>query len=139
MNNKEKIIELYYIQHLKVKEIENLLKVSSAYISKIIKNDSKYENEKLYRKELSSQNRKIAKNKFAKNKREQKKIEDNYSTVQSQHIQASRELSKRTHLTNENYRKWNYSAYNYNPSKKRYEFDNKLCRSYDVPKYIKER
>lgn len=139
MNNKEKIIKLYYIQHLKVKEIENTLKVSSAYISKIIKNDARYEHEKLHRKELSSSNRKVAQNKFIKNKREKKRIEDNYSTVQSQHIQASRELSKRSHLTNENYRKWNYSAYNYNPSKKRYEFDNKLGRSYDVPKYIKER
>ena len=53
--------------------------------------------------------------------------------------QATRELSKSKHLSNENYRKWNYSAYKYNPSRKRYEFDEKLGRSIDVPKYIKER
>lgn len=139
MENKEKIIELYYMNHLKIKEIQDLLKISSAYISKIIKTDSRYETEKVYRKELSSKNRKIAQNNFMKNKREKQRIEDNYSIVQVQHEQASRELSKSKHLTNENYRKWNTSAYKYNPSKKRYEFDDKLGRSADVPKYIKER
>ena len=53
------------------------------------------------------------------------------------HNQASSELSERKYLTNENYKKWNKSAYNYNPSKKRYEFDSSLGRSADVPKYIK--
>lgn len=59
--------------------------------------------------------------------------------MQTQHIQASMELSKSKKLTDENYRKWNKSAYKYNPSKHRYEFDESLGRSYDVPKYIKER
>ena len=139
MLNKEKIIELYYEQHLKVKDIEEYLKISSAYVSKIIKQDTRYDIEKNKRKELSAHNRKIAKNKFMKEKREKKKIEDNYLAVQSQHFQASRELSKSKYLTNENYRKWNISAYKYNPSKRRYEFDSSLGRSADVPKYIKER
>lgn len=139
MENKEKIIEFYYINHLKVKEIQNLLKISSAYISRIIQTDSRYETEKIYRKELSSRNRKNAQNHFMKKKREKQKIEDNYSVVQSQHLQATRELSKGKHLTNENYRKWNYSAYRYNPSKRRYEFDSSLGRAADVPEYIKER
>ena len=68
-----------------------------------------------------------------------KRIEDNYSFVQEQHKQASKELSKSGHLSNESYRKFNISAYHYNPSKKRYEFDESLGRSYAVPKYIKER
>ena len=59
--------------------------------------------------------------------------------MQLQHRQDSKELSKSGHLSNENYRKFNYSAYKYNPSKRRYEFDNTLGRSYAVPKYIKER
>ena len=73
------------------------------------------------------------------NKREQKRIDDNYSFVQAQHYQATRELSKSRHITNETYRKWNSSAYKYNPLKKRYEFDEKLGRASDIPKYIKER
>ena len=74
-----------------------------------------------------------------KNKREKKRIEDNYDALKSKHDQASKELSKSSYLTNENYRKWNISAYKYNASKKRYEFDSKLGKSADVPKYIKER
>ena len=49
-----------------------------------------------------------------KNKREQKRIDDNYSFVQAQHYQATKELSKSRHITNETYRKWNSSAYKYN-------------------------
>lgn len=136
---KENIITLFYIEHLKVKEIAEKVNTSSAYITKIIKQDTRYMQEKEYRKAISKDKRKVAQNNFIKNKREKQKIDDNYSFVQSQHEQATRELSKSKHLSNENYRKWNYSAYKYNPSRKRYEFDEKLGRSIDVPKYIKER
>lgn len=136
---KDKILNLFYINHLKVKEIAESTNVTSAYITKVIKTDSRYKEEKDLRKEKSKEKRKQAQNNFIKQKRENKRIEDNYALVQSQHIQASMELSKSKKLTDENYRKWNKSAYKYNPSKYRYEFDEKLGRSYDVPKYIKER
>src|SRR5699024_10493168 len=125
--------------HLSVKEIADSIGTSSAYITKIIKTDERYVMEKQYRKEKSKEKRKKDKNNFMKNKREQKRIDDNYSFVQAQHYQATRELSKSRHITNETYRKWNSSAYKYNPLKKRYEFDEKLGRASDIPKYIKER
>lgn len=137
--SKENIINLFYNEHLKVKKIAEQLGISSSYITKVIKQDARYIQEKDFRKKESKNNRKIVQNKFIKNKREKQRLEDNYSYVKSQHDQATRELSKSSHLSNESYRKWNYSAYSYNPSKKRYEFDNKLGRSADVPKYIKER
>ena len=138
-NKKDKIIELFFISHLSVKEIAENVNVSSAYITKIVKTDERYMQEKQYRKEKSKEKRKKDKNNFMKNKREQKRIDDNYSFVQAQHYQATRELSKSGHITNETYRKWNSSAYKYNPLKKRYEFDEKLGRASDIPKYIKER
>lgn len=137
--SKENIINLFYNEHLKVKKIAEQLGISSSYITKVIKQDSRYMQEKDFRKKKSKNNRRIAQNEFIKKKRERQRLEDNYTYVQSQHDQATRELSKSSYLSNESYRKWNYSAYNYNPSKKRYEFDNKLGRSADVPKYIKER
>lgn len=138
-NKKDKIMELFFIEHLTVKNIAKVVDTSSAYITKIIKKDNRYIKEKEYRKSISNDKRKIAQNKFMKNKREKKKIEDNYSLLKAQHFQASKELSKTSHLSNENYRKWNQSAYKYNPSKRRFEFDKNLGRSSDVPKYIKER
>lgn len=133
---KQQILNLFYIEHLKVKEIAEKAKTSSAYISKIIHEDSRYIAEKQFRKNISKEKRKKTQNEFVKKKRENKRIEDNYSIVQSQHLQATRELSKKSYLTNESYRKWNSSVYKYNPSKQRYEFDETLVRSYDVPKYI---
>ena len=138
-NKKDKIIELFFINHLSVKEIADSVGTSSAYITKIIKTDERYVMEKQYRKEKSKEKRKQDKNNFMKNKREQKRIDDNYSFVQAQHYQATKELSKSRHITNETYRKWNSSAYKYNPLKKRYEFDERLGRASDIPKYIKER
>ena len=138
-NKKDKIVELFFIKHLAVKDIANEVNTSSAYITKIVKKDTRYLQEKDYRKSISKDKRKIAQNKFMKNKREKKRIDDNYSMIKAQHFQATRELSKAKHLSNESYRKWNQSAYKYNPSKRRFEFDKKLCRSSDVPKYIKER
>ncbi len=140
MKNKTKtIIELFYINHLKVKEIAEKLEVSSAYITKVIKKDERYIEEKNLRKDLSKAKRKKDQNNFIKRKREKLRIEDNYCEVQMQHNQAVQELSKNKHLSDESYRKWNTSAYHLNPSKHRYEFDDSLGRSYDVPKYIKER
>lgn len=136
---KDKIVSLFFLEHLKVCEISKELDISSAYVTKIIKDDDRYISEKEYRKDISKKRRKDGQKNFARNKREFKRIEDNYSIVQLQHEQASRELSKSRYLSDENYRKWNYSAYSYNPSKRRYEFKQELGRSADVPKYIKER
>ena len=61
-NPKEIIIDLFYIEHLKVKEIAENVNLSSAYITKIIKQDARYNSEKLYRKNLSNKKRKIDKN-----------------------------------------------------------------------------
>lgn len=130
---KDDITTLFYIEHLKVKEIAEKVDTSSSYITKVVKQDSRYLQEKEYRKAISKDERKVAQNNFIKNKRENKRVEDNYSFVQSQHEQATRELSKSKHLSNESYIKWNYSAYKYNPSRKRYEFDEKLGCSIDVP------
>lgn len=138
-NIKQNILDLFYIKHLKVKEIAIEIKVSSPYVTKIIKQDIRYIQEKNFRKTQSKEKRKMAQNHFIKQKRETKKIEDNYCILQSQHLQATRELSKFGHLSNESYRSWNKSAYKYNPSKHRYEFDKQLGKSYDVPKYIKGR
>jgi len=136
---KEEILDLYFNKKMKQIEIANLLNVAKSTISKIVSKDIRYISEKEQRQ---------ATNKIKRNKDIQSRVEKNRKKIQFQknaddlmlkqkHIEASNELSKRSYLSNENYRKWNYSAYKYNPSKKRFEFDENLGRSYDVPKYIK--
>ena len=68
---KENIITLFYIEHLKVKEIAEKINISSAYVTKIIKKDTRYMQEKEYRKAISKEKRKIAQNDFIKKKRKQ--------------------------------------------------------------------
>jgi len=136
---KDEILDLFFDKKMKQKDIAELLNIAKSTVSKIVSKDSRFIAEKSLRK---------ASNKVKRNKDIQRRVEQNRKKVQfknnsddlilkQMHSQASMELSKRSHLSNENYRKWNKTAYNYNPSKKRFEFDENLGRSYDVPKYIK--
>ena len=136
---KDEILDLFFDKKMKQKDIAELLDIAKSTVSKVVSKDSRFIAEKSLRK---------ANNKVKRNKDIQRRVEQNRKKVQfknnsddlilkQMHSQASMELSKRSHLSNENYRKWNKTAYNYNPSKKRFEFDENLGRSYDVPKYIK--
>ena len=138
---KELIIDMFYSKNMSQKSISEELGISKSYVSKVVTLDSRY---------LEYKNNKIKTNKKKHNKQIQtcveakrKKLQFNYAAddliLKKMHNQATCEMSKSSHLSNENYRKWNKAAYTYNPSKKRYEFDNTLGRSADVPKYIKER
>lgn len=141
VKKKESIINLFYDKHLKVKDISRIINVDCSYITRIIKSDDRYLDEKNNRKVISKKKHIENTKTIIKKSRDVKKFNNNVDDLilKNLHRQASIELSKGKHLSNENYRKWNYSAYKYNPSKKRYEFCEELGRSYDVPKYIKER
>lgn len=138
---KEQIIDLFYNKKMSQKAISEELNLSKSYISKVVRTDNRY---------AQFKSEKILANKKKHNKQIQtivetkrKELQFNYAAddliLKKMHNQATSELSKSAHLSNENYRKWNISAYTYNSSKKRYEFDEQLGRSSDVPKYIKER
>ena len=92
--SKELIINCFYKEHLKVKDIAKIVNASSSYITKIIKEDKRYFEEKNYRKKNSKEKRKIAQNQFIKSKREKQKLDDNFTFMEEQHRQASYELSK---------------------------------------------
>ena len=138
---KNEILNLFFNDGLSQKQIANKLNVSKGYISQIVTKDERYPQFK--KEKLITSKKKHNKQIQNITKEKRKQIQFNYLVddliLRNMHNQASSELSKRNHLTNESYRKWNYSAYKYNPSKKRYEFSEELGRSYDVPKYIKER
>lgn len=136
MNNKEKILKLYYDENIKIADIVNKINVSRAYISKVIKKDARYEEKKNNQKEESKKRKKEYTKLKMKQIREEKTKQDAY--VKQQHLQATRELSKgKLYISNRAILKWNSSAYKYNSNKKRYEFDRKLNKSYALPKYIK--
>lgn len=138
---KDKILDLFINKNMKQNEIAKELNVSNSKVSRILKNIPEVEQEKDKRKKQN----KIKHNKDiqtrVEEKREATQFKNNVDDLILKHLhsQASLELSKRSRLSNESYRNWNVSAYNYNPSKHRYEFNESLGRSYDVPKFVKER
>ena len=74
-------------------KIAKELNVDPSYITKIIKKDARYEQEKEYRAQISRENRKIAKREWIRNKRQSETDKQLYEFVKQQHIEASKELS----------------------------------------------
>ena len=137
----EEILFLFYTKKLKQNDIAEQLNISTSTVSRVIKKDNRYLSEKEHRKQENKLKHKKQIQKCVEKHRKIKQFNNNNDDLilKNMHNQATAEMSKRAYLTNESYRKWNYSAYKYNPSKKRYEFRDELGRSADVPKYINER
>lgn len=139
MNLKEKIIALYYDEKMSNKSISTRLKVSTQYITKIIKKDNRYIHEKERRKSESAE-RKKKKNIECINKRRKKLKDENLDdSMKLKHIQAAGELSGKHTINNRALKKWNSSIYDYhsktNEFRLKEEFKNKT--SYAMPKKIK--
>ena len=126
---------MYYNEHDKPINIAKELNVNPSYITKIIKNDIRYIQEKEYRAEISKENRKIAKREWIRNKRQSENDKQLYEFVKQQHIEASKELSYSSEMSDLVYRKWNSSAYHRN-SKGNLVIDRKLKVGSDIPKSI---
>jgi len=136
MNNKDMILKLYFLDKYTANQIALELKVSNAYVTQILKNDSRYNDERELRKMKNKENHVIKTKKYIYEKRKENSIVE--AQMLQQHIQATRELSAgKTIIGNRAFRKWNASAYKYNSNRKCYEFDRKLTRCYGIPKYIK--
>lgn len=134
MERKQQIIFLYYEKGLIQTEIAEKLNVSKAYITKIIKNDIRYQEEKQKRKSKNKLKNKQETKKYIKKKRENEKILN--ERVRKQHIQASMELSGRQSISNRNFRNWNKSIYEFNPKNKTYNLKKDITVSKDVPRKI---
>lgn len=126
---------MYYNEHDKPINIAKELNVNPSYITKIIKNDIRYIQEKEYRAEISKENRKIAKREWIRNKRQSENDKQLYEFVKQQHIEASKELSYSSEMSDLAYRKWNSSAYHRN-CKGNLVIDRRLKVGADVPKSI---
>ena len=117
MSNKEKIIDLFYNEHLKSVDIALELNVSNSYVSKIIKKDSRYHEEKSQRKQQNELKHKERTIEYMKLK--QKSNKDSYEALKAQLKQDAEELSYYFDISDRSFRKFNSSAYKYNAKKKK--------------------
>ena len=137
MENKELIIKLYFIDRHTATSIAKELKVSNAYITKIIKQDPRYYEEKEKRKEENIEKHIEKTKKYINLKRKQTSFDVEYALLRQAHEQASRELSGGNKpISNRAFRDWNTSIYKYNEKNKSYVLKKGITVGADVPKRI---
>lgn len=136
MGRKEIIVELYFTNKMKQKDIAEKLNISKYIVSRVLSKDARYEQEKASRKELSIKKHNEKKAESVIRKRKQKQSE--YAILKNQHIQASLELSGgKKSIGNRAFRNWNSSIYRYDNKIKSYKLKSNIVTTYDVPKKIK--
>ena len=136
MSNKEKILDLYYNQHLKQNEIAKIVDTTTQYVSKVVRTDKRNIEEKEKRKKENSENRKIYLQEYFKTYNRPKKDDNSYEQMIAQQIQDSMELSfNNNNISDYTFAKWNSSAYHTN-NKGNLVIDRKLKVGFDVPKSV---
>ena len=136
MSNKEKILDLYYNQHLKQNEIAKIVDTTTQYVSKVVRTDKRNIEEKEKRKKENPENRKIYLQEYFKTYNRPKKDDNSYEQMIAQQIQDSMELSfSNSNISDYAFVKWNSSAYHTN-NKGNLVIDRKLKVGFDVPKSV---
>ena len=134
-SNKDKIIQMYYNEHLRPTDISKALNIDNGYITRIIKQDKRYKTEKEQRKQFNKQKNKEQTIAYIKEVRLSQKEE--YEILQYQLVMDSKIESKNSTISKINFRKYNSSVYNYNSNKKQFELDRNINAPYCFPKVIK--
>ncbi len=136
MSNKEKILDLYYNQHLKQNKIAEIVGTTTQYVSKVVRADKRNKQEKEKRKEENSENRKVYLLEYFKTYDRPKKEDNSYEQMLAQQKQDSMELSYSSqNISDYTFAKWNSSAYHTN-TKGNLVIDRNLKVEFDVPKSI---
>lgn len=134
-SNKNKIIQMYYIEHLRPTDISKALNIDNGYITRIIKQDERYKTEKQQRKQFNKQKNKEQTIAYIKEVRHSQKEE--YEILQYQLKMDSKIESKNSTISKVNFKKYNSSAYKYTSNKKQFELDKNIKAPYCFPKVIK--
>lgn len=136
MSNKEKILDLYYNQHLKQNKIAEIVGTTTQYVSKVVRADKRNKQEKEKRKKENSENRKVYLQEYFKTYDRPKKDDNSYEQMIAQQRQDSMELSfSNNNISDYAFAKWNSSAYHTN-SKGNLVLNRNLKVGVDAPKSI---
>ncbi|MCI8345444.1 MAG: hypothetical protein HFJ42_05735 [Clostridia bacterium] len=120
-SNKDNIIQMYYNEHFRPTDISKALNIDNGYITRIIKQDERYQTEKEQRKQFNKQRNKEQTIAYIKEFRHSQKEE--YEILQYQLALDSKIESKNSIISKFNFIKYNSSAYNYNSNKNQFELD----------------
>ena len=133
-DTKDKIIELFFTEHLRPVDISKKLKVGMPYITKIIQKDSRYIEEKEARKLESKEKNKIQKRMYAQNKRQKEKQE--YQKLLVQINRDNEYLSTKKKENDLQFANWNRSAYEYDKDSSDLILKNDINTGFNVAKRV---
>ena len=131
---KDKIIELFFTEHLRPVDISKKLKVGMPYITKIIQKDSRYIEEKETRKLSNKEKNKIQKRMYAQNKRQKEKQE--YQKLLVQINRDNEYLSTKKKENDLQFANWNRSAYEYDKDSSDLVLKDNLNTGFNVAKRV---
>lgn len=136
MKKKEKIIIKFFDCHEQENKIAKDLKIDPSYITRVIKKDKRYWQEKADRQDITKQNIKEYKRKWAYEKRHSKLEE--YYAMQREHDIAGLILSNmyKSEMSNEVFVKCNRSAYEYDKNSSNLILKRNINAGYIAPKRI---
>ena len=134
---KDKIIELFYNEHLRPTDISKKLNVKMPYITRIIQKDSRYISEKEGRKQENREKQKEQKRIYAQNRREKERQEkQDYQKLLAQINNDNKFLSTKKKESDEKYAKWNRSAYDYDENTSDLILKDKIVAGFNVAKRV---
>ena len=132
------ILELYFVHKMKQKQIAEKLNISKYIVSRVLRSDGRYYEEKKARVKESEKKHREKTSKYITEKRAKERNNNEYEAVEKQHIQASLELSNmKGYISNKAFRDWNSSIYKYDKKTKSYKLKSNIVATSDVPKSIK--
>ena len=134
-DKKEKILDLFFNEHLKQVDIAEMLDISKQYVSKIVKADSKYEKAKENKLKQNAIKRKEYLKEYFKTYQRSKCEDNSYENLKAQLNQDTLELSYYSDISDYAFAKWNISAYHRN-KKGNLVLNKDLKVGFNVPKTI---
>lgn len=138
MSNKDRILDLYYNEHLKQKEIADIVGTSAQYVSKVVRADKRNKKEKECREQTNSEKRKIYMQNYFQNYDRPKKGDNSYEQMLAQQKQDSIELSFSNNIISDySFAKWNRGMYNYDKNSSDLVQKRNIVVTFDVPKRVR--
>ena len=134
-DKKEKILDLFFNEHLKQVDIAKMLDISKQYVSKIVKADSRYAKTKQNKLKENAIKRKEYLQEYYKTYQRPKCEDNSYEILKAQQNQDSLELSYFSDISDYAFAKWNCSSYHRN-KKGNLVLNKDLKVGFNVPKTI---
>ena len=135
VDSKNYIIDKYYNKHEKPTVIAKALSVDPSYVTKIIKRDKRYFEEKNRRKQESKERHKECKRKYIQKRRQEEKMQ--YLEMIKQIDKDNQYLSTKKKLSDEAFAKWNRSAYEYCKNSSDLRLRDGINAGYTAPRRVR--